>query len=94
MCKQGIRRKKTFTADIKHINAPNYQAAKAILKDLRANGKVSNPSFEELNGQLEDLTIFFEFPQETRKFIYTINLIENLNVKIRKYTKIHCLSYR
>ncbi len=61
---------------------------------LRANEKVSNPSFKELNGQLEDLTIFYEFPQETRKIIYTINLIEDLNVKIRKYSKIHCLSYR
>jgi transposase-like protein len=89
-----IRIKKPLQQTLNILNAPNSQAAKAILKDLLANGEVSNPSFKELNGQLEDLTIFFEFPQETRKIIYTINLIENLNVKIRKYTKIHCLSYR
>ncbi len=35
----------------------------------------------------EDLTVFFEFPIEIRKIIYTTNLIENLNGKIRKYTK-------
>ena len=35
----------------------------------------------------EDLTVFFEFPVEIRKIIYTTNLIENLNGKIRKYTK-------
>ena len=34
----------------------------------------------------EDLTVFFDFP-EIRKIIYTTNLIENLNGKIRKYTK-------
>ena len=31
--------------------------------------------------------MFFEFPVEIRKIIYTTNLIENLNGKIRKYTK-------
>lgn len=31
--------------------------------------------------------MFFEFPLEIRKIIYTTNLIENLNGKIRKYTK-------
>lgn len=35
----------------------------------------------------EDLTVFYEFPVEIRKIIYTTNLIENLNGKIRKYTK-------
>lgn len=35
----------------------------------------------------ENLTVFFEFPVEIRKIIYTTNLIENLNGKIRKYTK-------
>jgi putative transposase len=33
------------------------------------------------------LTVFFDFPLEIRKIIYTTNLIENLNGKIRKYTK-------
>ncbi|MDD4754055.1 MAG: transposase [Desulfitobacteriaceae bacterium] len=31
--------------------------------------------------------MFFDFPLEIRKIIYTTNLIENLNGKIRKYTK-------
>ena len=35
----------------------------------------------------EELTAFYEFPVEIRKIIYTTNLIENLNGKIRKYTK-------
>jgi putative transposase len=35
----------------------------------------------------DDLTVFFQFPLEIRKIIYTTNLIENLSGKIRKYTK-------
>ncbi|MFY0253965.1 transposase [Chitinophaga sp. 30R24] len=35
----------------------------------------------------EELTVFLGFPLEIRQIIYTTNLIENLNGKIRKYTK-------
>ena len=35
----------------------------------------------------DDLTVFFQFPLEIRNIIYTTNPIENLNGKIRKYTK-------
>lgn len=35
----------------------------------------------------DELTSFYDFPIEIRKIIYTTNLIENLNGKIRKYTK-------
>lgn len=33
------------------------------------------------------MTAFFDFPLEIRTIIYTTNIIENLNGKIRKYTK-------
>ena len=35
----------------------------------------------------DELTTFFDYPVEIRKIIYTTNIIENLNSKIRKYTK-------
>lgn len=35
----------------------------------------------------DDLAAFFDFPVEIRPIIYTTNFIENLNEKIRKYTK-------
>lgn len=35
----------------------------------------------------ENLSAFFDFPQEIRTIIYTTNTIENLNRGIRKYTK-------
>ena len=42
---------------------------------------------KDLQKNWEEMTVFFDFPLEIRKIIYTTNLIENLNGKIRKYTK-------
>ena len=81
--------KKAFTADMKHIyNAPTKQAAQAALEDFSTkwDSKYSY-AVKSWRDNWEDLTVFFEFPVEIRKIIYTTNLIENLNGKIRKYTK-------
>lgn len=81
--------KKNFTADMKHIyNAPNQQAAKLALEDFahKWNDKYSY-AVKSWRDNWEELTVFYEFPLEIRKIIYTTNLIENLNGKIRKYTK-------
>ena len=81
--------KKAFTRDMKHIyNAPTKEAAKAALEDfaLQWEGKYSY-AIKSWRQNWEDLTVFYEFPLEIRKIIYTTNLIENLNGKIRKYTK-------
>lgn len=81
--------KKAFTVNMKQIyNAPTKQAAEAGLKDFsdKWNDKYSY-AIKSWYDNWEDLTIFFEFPLEIRKIIYTTNLIENLNGKIRKYTK-------
>ena len=81
--------KKAFTADMKHIyNAPNQQAAKAALDDFAGQWESKySYAIKSWRDNWEDLTVFFEFPLEIRKIIYTTNLIENLNGKIRKYTK-------
>lgn len=81
--------KKAFAKDMKLIyDAPTKQAAKAALEDFKNIWNHKYPyaikSWEE---NWEELTVFFEFPLEIRKIIYTTNLIENLNGKIRKYTK-------
>jgi len=81
--------KKAFTADMKHIyNAPNQEAAKAALEDFAKQWESKySYALKSWRDNWEDLTVFFEFPLEIRKIIYTTNLIENLNGKIRKYTK-------
>ncbi len=81
--------KKAFTADMKGIyNAPNEKAARAALEDFaqKWEGKYSY-AIKSWRENWDELTVFFEFPLEIRKIIYTTNLIENLNGKIRKYTK-------
>lgn len=81
--------KKAFTADMKHIyNAPNQEAAKLALDDFakKWDSKYSY-AIKSWRDNWEELTVFYEFPLEIRKIIYTTNLIENLNGKIRKYTK-------
>lgn len=81
--------KKAFTADMKHIyTAPNTEAAKAALEDFkkRWNDKYSY-AVDSWYKNWDELTVFLDFPVEIRTIIYTTNLIENLNGKIRKYTK-------
>lgn len=81
--------KKEFTKDMKEIyNAPTKEAAKQALSDFsnKWNSKYSY-AIKSWENNWENLTAFFEFPVEIRKIIYTTNLIENLNGKIRKYTK-------
>ena len=89
-CKYVVwKDKKEFTRDMKFIyDAPNKQAAEAALEDFATkwNSKYSY-AVKSWRVNWADLTVFYDFPLEIRKIIYTTNLIENLNGKIRKYTK-------
>ena len=89
-CKYVVwKDRKQFTADMKHIyNAPTKQAAELALNDF-ADKWESKYSYtiKSWRDNWDELTVFFDFPIEIRKIIYTTNLIENLNGKIRKYTK-------
>lgn len=81
--------RKSFTADMKHIyTAPNEQAASAALDEMERNwGDKYGYAIKSWRANWVELTAFLEFPTEIRKIIYTTNIIENLNGKIRKYTK-------
>lgn len=89
-CKYVVwKDKKEFTKDMKCIyDAPNEEAAKAALEDFEAKwGDKYSYAVKSWRANWENLILFLEFPLEIRKIIYTTNLIENLNGKIRKYTK-------
>lgn len=89
-CKYVVwKDKKQFTSDMKEIyNAPTKQAAEAALNDFATKWEHKySYAIQSWKNNWEDLTVFFEFPVDIRKIIYTTNLIENLNGKIRKYTK-------
>ncbi len=86
--------KKAFTKDMKQIyTAPTKQAAEAALNDFadKWNGKYSY-AVKSWKTNWDELTVFYDFPIEIRNIIYTTNLVENLNGKIRKFTK-NKLSY-
>ncbi|MBO9573680.1 MAG: IS256 family transposase, partial [Chitinophagaceae bacterium] len=81
--------RKEFTRDMKEIyGAPTKEAAAAALNDFEQKwaGKYAY-AIRSWKENWEELTVFFDFPIDIRQIIYTTNLIENLNGKIRKYTK-------
>lgn len=86
--------RKAFTADMKEIyTAPNREAAALALDLLEAAwSQKYGYAIKSWRDNWEELTAFLAFPMEIRKIIYTTNIIENLNGKIRKYTK-NKLSY-
>lgn len=81
--------KREFTLDMKDIySAPTRQAAQAALEAFENKwGSKYGYAIKSWKDNWEELTVFFDFPIEIRQIIYTTNLIENLNGKIRKYTK-------
>ncbi len=81
--------RKMFTKDMKLIyTAPTREAAEAALEDFdkKWNDKYAY-AVKSWYKNWEELSLFFDFPPEIRRIIYTTNIIENLNGKIRKYTK-------
>jgi putative transposase len=81
--------KKEFAADLKPIyTAANRDLAWAALDALEVKwGKKYPHAVKSWKTNWPDLSHFFDFPLEIRTLIYTTNIIENLNGKIRKYTK-------
>lgn len=58
------------------------------LEELESTwGKKYPHAIRSWKANWQDLTHFFDFPLEIRTLIYTTNIIENLNGKVRKYTK-------
>ena len=80
---------KEFTADMKEIytSVNREQAASALSHFEQKWGSKYRHALQSRHRNWDDLTAFFDFPVEIRSIIYTTNLIENLNGKIRKYTK-------
>lgn len=81
--------RRAFTRDMKEIyTAPTKDAAWAALNDFAQKWESKySYAIKSWRDNWDELTVFFDYPVEIRKIIYTTNLIENLNGKIRKYTK-------
>lgn len=81
--------RKLFSSNMREIyTAPSEEAALHALDKLDEKwGKQYKYAIDSWRKNWSELAVFFAFPIEIRKIIYTTNLIENLNGKIRKYTK-------
>ena len=81
--------KKKFIKDLKLVyKAPTKQAAETALEEFSAAwGSKYGYAVSSWRANWENLTQYFDFPQEIRTIIYTTNVIESLNNGIRKYTR-------
>lgn len=81
--------KKQFAVDLKTVyTAASRDLAWEALEKLEATwGKKYPHAIKSWKSNWTELSHFFDFPLEIRTMIYTTNIIENLNGKIRKYTK-------
>lgn len=81
--------KKQFAVDLKTVyTAASRDLAWEALENLEATwGKKYPHAIKSWKSNWTELSHFFDFPLEIRTMIYTTNIIENLNGKIRKYTK-------
>jgi putative transposase len=81
--------KKQFAADLKAVyTAASKDLGWQALENLEATwGKKYPHAIKSWKNNWTELSHFFDFPMEIRSMIYTTNIIENLNGKIRKYTK-------
>ena len=80
--------KKQFASDLKTVySAASKDLGWQALEALEATwGKKYPHAIKSWKSNWTDLSHFFDFPIEIRTMIYTTNIIENLNGKIRKYT--------
>lgn len=81
--------RKAFVADLKGIyKAINEEVAMDNLLSLKEKWSSKYPNaVKSWEDNWDNLSTFFEFPDNIRKIIYTTNTIESLNSQFRKVTK-------
>ena len=81
--------RKALTKDMREIyGSTNKDLAEKALEVFASKWSSKYPhAVRGWYANWDELSAFFSFPLEIRKIIYTTNTIENLNGKIRKYTK-------
>jgi putative transposase len=81
--------RKQFLADLKNVyGAINREMAYDALVEFADKwGSKYAYAIKSWKDNWDELTAYFDYPQEIRRIIYTTNAIESLNSTIRKYTK-------
>jgi transposase-like protein len=85
----AVKDKREFMKDLKTVyDAVDLNQAQEAFSALEKKWEVKYPyAIKSWIQNWDELTAFFQFPQEIRRMIYTTNIIENLNRGIRKFTK-------
>lgn len=80
---------KKFSRDFKVVyNAPNKMAAYSELEGLKEKrGRKYPHAIRNWENNWVDVSSFFQFSEESRKIMYTTNILEGLNRQYRKVTK-------
>ena len=83
------KEQKEFAKDLKLIyQAPTKEVAEEELLKLEEKwGKKYPLVINSWNNKWDNLSIFFKYPAEIRKIIYTTNIIESVHRQFRKLTK-------
>lgn len=83
------KERKRVAADLRAIyGAPTLAEAEAALERFCARWDGQYPAIgPSWRADWERLTVFFDYPPEIRKVIYTTNAIESLNYSLRKVLK-------
>jgi putative transposase len=84
-----FKESRAVVKDMKQIyHAPTKEASKAALEAFCSKWEGKYPySTKSWASNWERLTNFYKYPPEIRKLIYTTNVIENFNGRLRKVTK-------
>ena len=83
------KQRKVIAADLKRIyGAATLAEAELALAEFAAKWDDQHPTISlSWRNNWERLSVFFDYPSEIRKVIYTTNAIESLNASLRKITK-------
>jgi transposase-like protein len=80
---------KKVCADLKAVySAPTEESGRTALEEFRKTWDGKYPMiYQSWDRRLDDLSEFFNYPDEIRRAIYTTNAIESLNYQLWKVTK-------
>lgn len=83
------KHQKAFMADLKPVyRAANKGAAEAALDELEAHWGQQYPIvIKSWRTKWENLSVYFKYPEDIRRAIYTTNAIEAVHRQFRKLTK-------
>lgn len=83
------KNQKAFMADLKTVyKAATKHAAEIALNDLDIKwGKLYPVVIKSWRNKWENLSIYFKYPEDVRKAIYTTNAVEAVHRQFRKLTK-------